>query len=503
MWSLTISNPKSEPVQIKLTPGKMLIGRLVNSDIVINDIDASRRHAEIYYDPVSDVAFINDLNSSNGTYVNRQKIKQFYRLQNGDVIRIGLTVMYLAKIANAAVDPKGYTGTHLFTRELVLEAIDEHPILLNEVIEKLNEVVEINGVIRVVSELLKRALGVDICEVVLAEDFKNIIKNTGTDNMRVRTIQNSSIEESLLALCIPVMVGGKPLALFYLEKTRQGAIPFEKRDMQLAVAISHQTALALQRIELLEKVHTEGEVKQLLLRFVSPIEAEDILKDYLKTGKFPDLARKKVTVLFAEISDLTGLAERMDPKEFPTFLSNFYQYSTQAVFKNGGMIKFLGDGILAVFMDKKGDLGPEDRAVIVGREIIEYVMSADLPDQARPFEIGVAINTGNALVGYVGTQARAEFNVMGRLIKMTYRMQEYALPNRMFVGSSTADAIRNKYMIKRAGSLSMKGSDQPIQVFEVSLAKISPFVQIENEMSAAFREISEKLKTHRKMGADD
>ena len=100
MWSLTITNPKSEPVQIKLVPGKMLIGRMVTSDIVINDVAASRRHAEIYFDSVSEVASINDLNSSNGTYVNRHKITGFYRLQSGDVIRIGQTVMYLTKITN-------------------------------------------------------------------------------------------------------------------------------------------------------------------------------------------------------------------------------------------------------------------------------------------------------------------------------------------------------------------------------------------------------------------
>ena len=45
------------------------------------------------------------------------------------------------------------------------------------------------------------------------------------------------------------------------------------------------------------------------------------------------------------------------------------------------------------------------------------------------------------MVGYVGAQERVEFNVLGNLIKITYRMQEYALPNRIFVGAATAQAI--------------------------------------------------------------
>jgi class 3 adenylate cyclase len=279
-----------------------------------------------------------------------------------------------------------------------------------------------------------------------------------------------------------------------LEKNRPGAIPFEKRDMQLAVAISHQTALTMVRIGLLEKIRKEGQVKQHLLRFVSPIEAEDLLVDYLKTGKLPDLAEKKVTVLFVEFGDSAGFAGRLGAEKFSSVLNTFHQFATQAVFKKGGIVKFLGDGVLAFFMETKDELGPEERAVSVAREIIEFVKKADPPEPDRAFIVGVAVNTGKALAGYVGTQERAEFSVMGNLIKMTVRMQEHALPNRIFIGAATEEAIHNKYLVQRTGSMTMTGFDQPIQVYEVSLARISPFVQIENDMSAAFKAIAEKLK---------
>ena len=104
------------------------------------------------------------------------------------------------------------------------------------------------------------------------------------------------------------------------------------------------------------------------------------------------------------------------------------------------------------------------------------------------------------MVGYLGTQERAEFNVMGNLIKMTYRMQEYAIPNRIFVGASTAEAIRNKYLVQKVGNLAMRGSEQPIQVFEVSFVKTAPFVQTDKdgEMSAAFKAITQRMKSLRK-----
>ena len=505
MWSLTITNPRSEPLQIKVTPGKMSIGRMNSCDIVINDVAASRRHAEIYYDPLPELVTIKDLKSSNGTYVNRQRITGFIRLQNGDVIRIGQTVMHLARLSDTPTEQQGITGTRQFTRELVLEAVDEHPILLQEIIEKLNTVVDLESAIYQITDLIRRAMGVDICEVILARDFKKVNMEVVGD-LVVRSIRNSSIEAIPLALCVPVIFGGKPLALISMERNRSDARPFDKRDMQLAVAISHQTALTMQRLELLERIRKEGQAKQLLLRFVSPIEAEDILDDYLKTGKFPDLAEKKVTVLFVEIADTTGLAERIGPQNFSSFLNTFYQYATQVVFRKGGMVKYLGDGVLAVFMETKGGPEPEERAVGVAREIIDYVKRVRPPESDQACVVGVAINTGKAMVGYVGTQERAEFNVMGNLIKVTYRMQEYALPNRIFVGASTAEAIHNKYLVKKAGSLAMRGSEQPLQVYEVTFVKTAPFVLVEddhkeqeqkekdNEMSTAFKAIAERLK---------
>jgi class 3 adenylate cyclase len=496
MWSLTITNPKSEPVQIKIIPGKMSIGRLVTSDIVINDVAASRRHAEIYFDSVSEVVKINDLKSSNGTYVNRQKITGYYRLQNQDVIRIGQTIMHLVKISDSEIIQKGISGTRHFTRELVLEAVDEHPILLNEITEKLNTVDNLDSATNLIVDQIKKSMGVNICEIILAKDF-NKINAEGADSLIVRAIRKSSIEVSPLSMCVPVISNDKPLALIYLEKTRQGATPFDKRDMQLVVAISHQTALTMARIALLERVRKEGQVKQHLLRFVSPIESEELLKGYLKTGVMPDLEEKKVSVMFAEIGDSTGLAERIGATKFSSVLNSFYQYALPVIFKKGGIGKMLGDGVMAFFMEAKDAPGPEERAVSAAREIIEFAKKVTPPEPEQAFVIGAAVNTAKATAGYFGSQDRAEFNVLGSLIKMTYRMQEYALPNRIFMGASTAEAIHNKYLVQKTGSLKIIGSEQPLQVYEISMTKISPFVQMENDMSAAFKAVAEKLKARK------
>jgi class 3 adenylate cyclase len=477
----------------------MIIGRLVTSDIVINDDAASRRHAELYFDSITEQITINDLKSSNGTYVNRQRITGFCHLHNGDVIRIGQTLMHLTNLGDPNSPQKDSSSTRAFSRELVLEAIDEHPILLFEITEKLNTVVDVDEAVKVVIDLVKHTLGADECEVVLAERFKQLL-DENADGLTVRSIRNSSVEVTPLAVCVPLMSDGKPLGLIRMERTRAGARPFDKRDVQMAIAISHQTSLALERIDLLEKVRQESQIKQLLLRFVSPIEAEEVLKDYLRSGNLPELTEKMVTVLFAEIADTIGLAKRIGPKRFSLFINAFYQYATQVVFKYGGMVKYLGDGLLAVFMESQDGLAPEERATVVARDIIEYIKNVDTQDPSQTCAVGVAINSGKAMVGYITSQERAEFNVLGSLIKVTYRMQEYALPNRIFVGATTAEAIRNKYFVQKAGSLTMRGNPAPIQVYEVAIIKTAPFVPTDkdSEMSAAFKSVVDRLKALRK-----
>jgi len=76
-----------------------------------------------------------------------------------------------------------------------------------------------------------------------------------------------------------------------------------------------------------------------------------------------------------------------------------------------------------------------------------------------------------------------------------------ALPNRIFVGAATAQAIHNKYVLEKAGSLAMKGSEQPIQAYALSFMKTAPFIPPDknSDMPAAFKAIAEKLKSLGKM----
>jgi class 3 adenylate cyclase len=148
-------------------------------------------------------------------------------------------------------------------------------------------------------------------------------------------------------------------------------------------------------------------------------------------------------------------------------LNGFYQVATQIVFKQNGMVKYLGDGILAIFTEQLGDLSAEEKAVLTGREFVKILHHTGSLDAKQRIVIGVAINTGPAMVGFVGAKDRAEFNVIGDIVNVAFRMQEFARPYKIIADPATVAAIGDTYQSRRAGSVSLGEREQSVQVFEI------------------------------------
>ena len=176
MWILTVRSPDNEPLEYVLRPGKNTLGRKPDNDIVVADDSASREHAEIYCQ--GDQIVITDLESTNGTYVNRERIVKPHVLQPGDQIRIGQHVVDLSD-RNGKSRPdlvKSISGTRPLTRELLLESVDQHAILLYDVASRLTTVLDLETALKEISKMMRVALGAERCDVILADHFKQLDK---------------------------------------------------------------------------------------------------------------------------------------------------------------------------------------------------------------------------------------------------------------------------------------------------------------------------------------
>src|SRR5262245_17082030 len=274
LWVLSIRSPWHEPREFFLPAGKVTLGRKPDNDIVIADESASRLHAEIVQDASGDSLTIRDLNSTNGTYVNRERLVEPLQLKIEDQIRIGQHTLTVGRRERQAQGrTKGLPGTQPLTRDLVLESVDQHAVVLYEVAMRLNTIIELDTALREVSDLARTALGADRCEVIPSSRFDRLddlgfpvsLAHQAIEQRAVVFIPDLAAEmdtvmgQSALLLnirsllCVPGLAGDEVVALTYLYRTNPASRPFVQQDVQLAVAVSHQAALTIQRSLLLEK----------------------------------------------------------------------------------------------------------------------------------------------------------------------------------------------------------------------------------------------------------
>jgi len=489
MWLLTIRVPGKEPQKYTLKPGGNTIGRHPNNDIVIAEPSASRQHARIDYNRSTDTALLQDLTSTNGTYINRRRLSYTYRLQHLDMIRIGSsTINVVIRGTDEPLDT--VRGPQKFTRERLLEALDHHTVLMYQISERLNTVMNLSDCLEEIAFLMKQAMGADKCKVILKEQFDEM-EDFGFPS----TLAQSAISEksavvipdmaqsdaaqdsesaTLLkiksALCVPIMTENEVIGLIYMYKSRPDSRPFTNTDLQVAIAISHQAALTIQRVNLLNKVQQEQSLRQMFQRFVSPQEVDYVLRDYDLHGTLPGLKERKISVLFADIADSTGLAEAMGAQEFGKMLNNYYLGITDIIFGNNGVVRYLGDGVLSVFGMSDDKQNHKLKALDSGIAILAKMKTLS-SDFDQPINLRLSVKSGRAVVGYVGTSERVEFTVLGDMVNVAKGMNPFAGPNSIVVGDDVYKSLSNDFNMTKLDSIIIKGRKGQVKIYEVNLDK--------------------------------
>ncbi|MBA4379341.1 MAG: hypothetical protein C0393_01395, partial [Anaerolinea sp.] len=403
-----------------------------------------------------------------------------------DAIRIGFNELRVSQRSDETqVSP--ITGSHAVSQALVLESLDRHAVLLYEIINRLNKVFDVEGALKEIALLMQRSLGVEKCEIFLPHQFKELTGRGFPTTYAERAIHQREavfipkltlsitpdISESAgrlqirSLLCVPATLNEQVIALIYLYNTSSKDRLLDKSDLHVAVAVAHLAALTMERVFLAEKLKDQEKVHQLLKRFLPPTDANVMLDGYLKTGRLPELSEQTATVLFADIADSTHLAEKLGAKRFGEILRRYYQDMTNIVFEHGGLIdKYLGDGIMAVFGMSSGQTNLEIRAVEAGLQMLGK-LEKDFRGEGNPITIGVGVNTGPVMAGYVVTHERVELSVLGDTVNVASRLEGLARPNRLLIGPQTCEAVKERFALRSLGPLEIRGRTVPVLVHEV------------------------------------
>ena len=181
-----------------------------------------------------------------------------------------------------------------------------------------------------------------------------------------------------------------------------------------------------------------------------------------KLSGHPGGAELEISVVFADVRGSTGLAERSSASAFRSLIQAYYRSAAIAIDVNGGIVdKFLGDGVMALFIPVITGENHAGRAVNAGRAILTAVERDGLARQG--LMVGAGVHTGEAFVGVVGSDEKTDFTALGDTVNIAARLGGLAGPGELLVsrvaweraGLGAPPAEREVEIAGRTGNLTV------------------------------------------------
>ncbi len=189
---------------------------------------------------------------------------------------------------------------------------------------------------------------------------------------------------------------------------------------EIAAEEAGHEATLRSRLRLYEEKHL---LRDTISRYVSPEMCEEILKNpaLLQLGG----RRQEVTVLFADIKGFTAMSESLDPEEVVEVLNTYFTEMVDLVFKHQGTLdKYVGDALMAVFGVPMPLPHAATRAVECAVAMQRRLAQMQAQKRTPIKGVRIGINTGEAIVGNIGSDKRMDFTVIGDAVNVAARLQE-------------------------------------------------------------------------------
>lgn len=182
--------------------------------------------------------------------------------------------------------------------------------------------------------------------------------------------------------------------------------------------------------------------------------------------------RREVTVLFADLSDFTGMARRLDAEDVYNIAGECFSQLAEAVQRYEGTVdKFTGDGIMALFGAPVAHENDPERAVRCALEMQAALAELNRTVQSRydvEIKARIGINVGTVVAGIVGAPDQSSlspYTVIGDSVNVAARLQQAARPGQILVGFDVYERTRMLINYRDGGLLNLKGMPSPLPAY--------------------------------------
>ena len=246
------------------------------------------------------------------------------------------------------------------------------------------------------------------------------------------------------------------------------------RVVALQTELEKKTAIIQEKNEALEK-HNRF-VRDVFGRFVTDEVAEQLLDtpEGLKLGG----EMRTVTVMMSDLRNFTPMSAKLNPDQVVALLNVYLSKMVDVIMKYGGTIdEFIGDAILVIFGAPITE-GPEKDAAralacavemqLAMDEVNKMVAEFGLKEKGiDDLGMGIGLNTGEVVVGNIGSEKRMKFSVVGSPVNLTARIESFTLAGQILISGSTLKALSGRVRVDGRLRVKVKGLNHAVSIYEV------------------------------------
>lgn len=293
---------------------------------------------------------------------------------------------------------------------------------------------------------------------LLVMDAKDDERFAGSHSMAISGMQS--------AMCAPLASRDRLFGLLYVDNLSTRGI-FTPEDLEVFAVIAAQAGSVIDRVTAKNEVKRQGVQLNALERFLSPAISRKI------TAEAADIRlggeSQRITLLFADVRGFTTIAEKLEARQAVELLNDFFARMTSVIFEHDGTLdKYLGDGLMALFGAPLALHNDAEAAVRAAIGMQRSLAELNRISGRTPLNIGIGIHTGEAVVGFLGTERRMDYTAIGDTVNVASRLTSQAGAGQIVISAATRALFSEAIPCSPLSAMKLKGRGAPIDVFEVN-----------------------------------
>ena len=222
--------------------------------------------------------------------------------------------------------------------------------------------------------------------------------------------------------------------------------------------------------EKMESLRQRDFIRDTFGRYLSSEVVEELLDS--PAGLKMSGENREVTFLVSDLRGFTALTSSLSPNQVIEIINRYFEHMIEIIARYQGTVnEFLGDGILSFFGAPLYAEDDPERAVACAVEMQNALALVNV-EQRRlklpELAMGIGINTGEVVVGNIGSERRASYGAVGTPINAAYRIESFTVGGQILISPSTHDRIETDLTIRGTREVKFKGLDEPVTLYDVA-----------------------------------